>query len=428
MNIDIFEAYESNVRSYCRSFPAVFARAKNAELFDETGKSYIDFFCGAGALNYGHNNDYIKSKVIDYIANDGVIHSLDMYTPAKRDFLEFFGKEILTARGFDYKVQFPGPTGTNAVEAAVKLARKVKNRSGIFALMGAFHGMTLGALALTTDRSSRQGAGTALNNVTFIPAAYMYPKLDIIEYIENLLTDDHSGADIPAAIIIETVQAEGGVYVFEEAFLKRLRELCDKYDILLIIDDIQVGCGRTGTFFSFERASIAPDIAVLSKSIGGYGFPLALTLIKPQYDIWSPGEHNGTFRGNQIAFVAAKAGLEYMLHNSVENQARIKGEKAKEYIENEILPLSPKLELRGIGLILGIDMTALGGNKMSKAVMNSCFENGVIAERAGRDNAVLKIMPPLTIEEDKLLYGLEIVRKSILANISEPKRTFEIKG
>ncbi|MGI6746581.1 MAG: Diaminobutyrate--2-oxoglutarate transaminase [Firmicutes bacterium ADurb.Bin300] len=428
MTIDIFEAYESNVRSYCRSFPAVFARAKNAELFDETGKGYIDFFCGAGALNYGHNNDYIKDKVIEYIANDGIIHSLDMYTHAKREFLEFFEKEILIARSFDYKIQFPGPTGTNAVEAALKLARKVKKRSGIFALMGAFHGMTLGALALTTDRDSREGAGVALNNVTFVPAPYMYPELDTIEYIENLLTDDHSGADIPAAIIIETVQAEGGVYVFDELFLKRLRILCDKYDILLIIDDIQVGCARTGTFFSFERAAIAPDIAVLSKSIGGYGFPLALTLIKPQYDIWSPGEHNGTFRGNQIAFVAAKAGLEYMLQNSVENQARIKGEKAKKYITDEILPLSSKLKLRGIGLILGIDMTSLGGNNISKAVMKSCFENGVIAERAGRDNAVLKIMPPLTIEEDKLLKGLEIIRDSIKANISVSKRTFELKG
>lgn len=417
MNIDIFETYESEVRSYCRSFPAVFTRAKNAELFDENGKSYIDFFNGAGALNYGHNNDYIKQKVIEYIANDGIIHSLDMYTAAKRDFLSFFEKEVLIPRGLDYKVQFPGPTGTNAVEAALKLARKVKKRSGVFALMGAFHGMTLGALALTTDRSSRAGAGVALNDVTFVPAPYMYPELDTIAYIENLLTDDHSGTDIPAAIIIETVQAEGGVYVFEELYLKRLRTLCDKYGILLIIDDIQVGCGRTGTFFSFERAGIAPDLAVLSKSIGGYGFPLALTLIKPEYDIWAPGEHNGTFRGNQIAFVAAKAGLEYMLENSVPEQARIKGGLARKYIEEEILPLDERLAFRGLGLIMGIDMTALGGDRVSKAVMNDCFKNGVIAERAGRDNAVFKIMPALTIEEDKLLKGLETARGCIKANI-----------
>lgn len=417
MNIDIFETYESEVRSYCRSFPAVFTRAKNAELFDENGRSYIDFFNGAGALNYGHNNDYIKERVIEYIVNDGVIHSLDMYTAAKRDFLEFFEIEVLIPKGLDYKVQFPGPTGTNAVEAALKLARKVTKRSGVFALMGAFHGMTLGALAVTTDKVSRAGAGVPLGNATFIPAPYMYPELDTIAYIENLLTDDHSGVDMPAAIIIETVQAEGGIYVFEETYLKRLRALCDKYGILLIVDDIQVGCGRTGTFFSFERAGIVPDIVVLSKSIGGYGFPLALTLIKPEHDIWTPGEHNGTFRGNQIAFVAAKAGLEYMLKNSVPEQARIKGELARKYITEEILPLDERLAFRGLGLIMGIDLTALGGDSFSKAVMKSCFANGVIAERAGRDNAVFKIMPALTIEEDKLLKGLEIARDCIKANI-----------
>ncbi len=413
MNTDVFNSYESEVRSYCRSFPAVFTRAKNAELFDENGKSYIDFFCGAGALNYGHNNDYIKERVIDYLASDGVIHSLDMYTTAKRDFLQFFGENILKPKGLDYKVQFPGPTGTNAIEAALKLARKVTKRSGVFALMGAFHGMTLGALALTTDKASRAGAGVSMGDVTFIPAPYMYKELDTIEYIENLLTDDHSGADLPAAIVIETVQAEGGVYVLPNSFLTRLRKLCDKYEILLIIDDIQVGCARTGTFFSFERAGIAPDIAVLSKSIGGYGFPLALTLIKPEYDIWSPGEHNGTFRGNQIAFVAAKAGLEYMLNEKVEKQTQRKNAIATEYITNEILPLDKRLTLRGIGLILGIDMTDVGGDSASLAVMKACFEKGVIAERAGRDNAVFKIMPALTINEDKLLYGLSIVKDCI---------------
>lgn len=342
-----------------------------------------------------------------------------MYTAAKRDFLQFFGDNILKPRGLDYKVQFPGPTGTNAVEAALKLARKVTKRSGVFALMGAFHGMTLGALALTTDKASRAGAGVSMGDVTFIPAPYMYPELDTVEYIENLLTDDHSGADLPAAIVIETVQAEGGVYVFPNSFLTRIRELCNKYGILLIIDDIQVGCARTGTFFSFERAGIAPDIAVLSKSIGGYGFPFALTLIKTEYDIWEPGEHNGTFRGNQIAFVAAKAGLEYMLNENVEKETQRKSALAIDYITKEILPLDKRLKLRGLGLILGIDMTDIGGDSASSAVMNGCFKQGVIAERAGRDNAVFKIMPALTIEEDKLLYGLSIVKDCIKDYLSK---------
>ena len=415
MDMQVFERYESNVRSYCRSFPTVFARAKNAEIFDEEGRRYIDFFCGAGALNYGHNNDEIKQKLIDYLAGDGILHSLDMYTVAKREFLETFEEKVLRPRGLDYKIQFPGPTGTNGVEAAVKLARKVKGRSNVFALMGAFHGMTLGALALTTDKSSRGGAGVTLGDVTHIPAPYMFPALDTIEYAQRMLDDDHSGVEKPAAFIIETVQAEGGIQVFSVDFLKRVRDFCDRNDILLIVDDVQVGCARTGTFFSFERAGIVPDMVILSKSIGGYGLPFALTLFKPELDVWAPGEHNGTFRGNQLAMVAAKAGIEYMLDHKVEEQCRQKGALAAGYIEENILPLDGKLRFRGIGLAIGIDFADLGGGDTCLAVMRQCFANGVIAERVGRNNEVLKLMPPLTIEEDVLLEGLGKVRDAVAA-------------
>ncbi|MBR5774603.1 MAG: aminotransferase class III-fold pyridoxal phosphate-dependent enzyme, partial [Clostridia bacterium] len=193
MNSEIFEKHESEVRSYCRSFPTVFTRSKGSELFDEDGKKYIDFFCGAGALNYGHNNDYIKAKVLEYIANDGVIHSLDMHTSAKREFIDTFTTSILEPRGYNYKIMFPAPTGTNAIEAALKVARKAKKRSNVFAMMGGFHGMTLGSLAMTTDECSRNGAGVPLTNVTHIPAPYMFPELDTIKYMETLVTDDHSG-------------------------------------------------------------------------------------------------------------------------------------------------------------------------------------------------------------------------------------------
>ena len=419
MDVTVFEQYESEVRSYCRSFPAVFATAKNAEIFDEDGRRYIDFFCGAGALNYGHNNEEIKQKLIDYLAGDGILHSLDMYTTAKRDFIETFETKVLRPRGLDYKLQFPGPTGTNGVEAAIKLARKVKGRSNIFALMGAFHGMTLGALALTTDKGSRGGAGVPLENVTHIPAPYMFPELDTVEYAKRLIEDDHSGVERPAAFIIETVQAEGGIQVFEVEYLQKLRAFCDEYDILLIVDDVQVGCARTGTFFSFERAGIVPDMVILSKSIGGYGLPFALTLLKPELDIWKPGEHNGTFRGNQLAMVAAKAGIDYMLGHQVEQQCREKGALAAKYIEENILPLHEKLTYRGIGLAIGIDFAGLGSGDTCQAVMRACFANGVIAERVGRNNEVLKIMPALTIEESVLLEGLEKVKTAIETVLKE---------
>lgn len=411
---EVFEKYESEVRSYCRVFTEVLDYAKGSIIKDTNGKEYIDFFCGAGAVNYGHNNDYIKEKVIKYLQDDRIMHALDMYTKAKKDFIEYFEEEILKERNLNYKIQFPGPTGTNAIEAALKLARKVKKRNNIWCLMGCFHGMTLGSLALTSDKESRQGAGVSLENVTHIPAPYMFKDLDTIDYMQTILDDDHSGIEKPAAIIIETVQAEGGIWVFEKDYLQRLRKLCDDNDILLIVDDVQVGNARTGTFFSFERANVVPDMVTLSKSIGGYGMPFALTLIKPELDIWAPGEHNGTFRGNQLAMVASKAGLEFMKQNHIEEKVRQKGEIVKEFLEKEIKPINSNIEIRGIGLIWGIETH---NETIAKKISTDCFKSGLIVERAGRNNSVVKIMPPLTIDEETLLKGLNILKQNVEENM-----------
>ena len=414
MNTRPFEEYESQVRSYCRNFPTVFTTAKGPFLYDEEGKEYIDFFCGAGGLNYGHNNDYIKEKVVSYLQSDGVMHALDMYTAPKRDFLTFYEEKILKPRGLNYKIQFPGPTGTNAVEAALKLARKVKKRPGIFAMMGGFHGMTLGSIALTTDASSRAGAGVPLTNVTHLPAPYIFPELDTLKYMETLLTDDHSGVEKPAAIILETVQADGGINPFSVEWLRGVRDICDRHDILMIVDDIQVGCARTGWFFSFERAGIVPDIVTQSKSIGGYGMPFALVLFKPELDIWEPGEHNGTFRGYQLSMVAAKAGLEVMLQEHVEEKVREKEKIIARYLE-EIKAIAPeKIKTRGIGFVWGVDLWHCDPDgKTSKAVLDECFKNHLIVERVGRGNAVIKVMPELLIDEETLRKGLEILKNAV---------------
>ncbi len=418
MDTKVFEEYESEVRSYCRHFPTVFTKAKGAYFYDEDGNEYIDFFCGAGAVNYGHNNPEIKKKLIEYLENDGVMHALDMYTVPKREFIQTFEEKVLKPRGLNYKIQFPGPTGTNANEAALKLARKVKKRRNVFAFMGAFHGMTLGSLALTTDKSSRGGAGVPLENVTFIPAPYMFPELDTIEYMQKLLDDDHSGIEKPAAVFLETIQAEGGIRVFEIEWLQKVRKFCDDNDILMVVDDVQVGCCRSGTFFSFERANIQPDIVTMSKSIGGYGLPLAITLFKPELDVWTPGEHNGTFRGNQLAFVAAKGGIEYMLANNIESEVRRKGEIVKEFITKEILPLDERLELRGMGLIWGIEFEKISAGLADK-VIEKCFENGLIIEGAGRKNSVVKLMPPLVVEDETLIKGMEIIKKSVTEELAK---------
>ncbi len=419
MNTSVFEKYESEVRSYCRNFPAVFTKAKGSYIFAEDGKEYIDFFCGAGALNYGHNNDYIKSRIIDYLESDGIIHSLDMFTSAKRDFIEFFESKVLEPRGFNYKIQFPGPTGTNAVEAALKLARKVKKRNNIFAFMGAFHGMTLGSLSMTTDRDSREGAGVVLTDVTHIPTPYMFPELDVLKYMQTLIDDDHSGISKPAAVFVEPVQADGGIHVFSVEFLKGLREFCTRNDILLVCDDIQVGSARTGTYFSFERAGIVPDIVTLSKSIGGYGMPFALVLFKPELDVWNPGEHNGTFRGSQLSIVAAKAGLEIMLEDNVEAEVRRKGEIIAEYL-GKVKEINESFDVRGIGFMWGVDCNKVKPDAVSRAIVKECFENGLIVERAGRNNDVVKLMPCLLADDETLKKGLDIfvnAVKKVMENI-----------
>lgn len=410
----IYKENESNVSSYWRKWPVEFTEAKGSILKDSDGKEYIDFFNGAGALNYGHNNPYIKEKLIEYLMTDGIIHSLDMHSKAKTEFLDYFEKEILEPKlgkdGDHFKVMFTGPTGTNAIESVLKLARKVKGRDNIWAFTGAFHGMTLGALALTTEEGARKGAGVPLNNVTHIPAPNYIPGFDTIAYMEKVLSDDHSGIEKPAAIILETVQAEGGIEIFDEKFLQDLRDFCDKHDILMITDEIQVGNCRTGNFFSFERAGIVPDMITLSKSIGGIGSPLALALFKDELDKFNPGEHNGTFRGFVPSFVTAKAGLEFMKANHVEDEVKRKEIIVKDFVKNEITPLlDEKMETRGIGLIHGIDFK---DGKLSRAVLDECFKQGLIIELAGRGDSVLKIMPSLVIPDQTLYDGLEIIKDS----------------
>ncbi|MDM9379455.1 diaminobutyrate--2-oxoglutarate transaminase [Chlorogloeopsis sp. ULAP01] len=411
--MNIFEKCESNVRSYCRNFPDIFHRAKGSIIYSDSGKEYIDFFAGAGALNYGHNHDYIKQKVISYLDADGIAHALDMYTSAKEKFLSKFNEVILSTQKLDYRIQFCGPTGTNAVEAALKLARKVKQRSGIFSFMGAYHGMTLGSLSISGNIGIRSGANGTSSNVTFMPYPYGFmASFDTIEYIETVLNDVNSGIEKPAAIIFETVQAEGGVVVAPVEWMQRLRKLCNEHDILLICDDIQVGCGRTGSFFSFERADIVPDIVVLSKSISGYGFPMSLLLIKPELDTWEPGEHNGTFRGNQLAFIGATAALEYREGSNLEQDVKTKEIFLKNFLTQEIASISENITIRGIGMIWGIDVKNFGGNVFAKKVTKRCFELGLIIELAGRNDTVIKILPPLVIDVATLERGCSIIKQA----------------
>jgi diaminobutyrate-2-oxoglutarate transaminase len=408
----IFGDVESQVRSYCRKFPVEFSKARNSELYAKDGTRYIDFLDVAGSMNYGHNNPYIKKAIIDYLADDTIINALDLYTEAKAEFLTTIEKQILEPRNLNYKVMCCGPTGTNAIEAALKLARKNKKRTNVFAFFGAFHGMSLGSLAMTTDQTSREGAGVPLENVTFVP--YENKRVNSIEYIRHMLEDDHSGVALPSAIFVETTQAEGGINVSSVEWLKELRTICDEYDILLVVDDIQVGNGRTGYFFSFERAGIVPDMVVLSKSISGFGMPMALLLMKPELDIFRPAEHNGTFRGNQLSFVGGKAGIEFFNQNHIGEEVQRKAKIIDEFMKNEILPIDSRLSYRGIGLIWGIDFMKIDAKKAFDC-SHACFDRGLVIELAGRKDSVLKLMPALTIEDEVLKEGLKIIKESVIS-------------
>ena len=401
---EIIEQYESNVRSYCRKWPATFQTSKGPFIYGEDGTRYIDFFDGAGTLNFGHNNDYIQAALISYLQADGVLHGLDTTTSAKVAFIKTFEERILAPRGLNYKMAFPGPTGANANELAMKFARKATGRTDIWAFMGAFHGMTLGAMSVTTEAYARKGAGVPLPYTQFLPAPYQFPELDVLNYIETLLTDDHSGYSKPAAIMIESTQAEGGIQVMPNEFLKGLEELCHKHDIVFIVDDVQLGNWRAGTYFSFERAGIKPDIVTLSKSLGGIGMPIALALVSPELDVLGPGEHNGTFRGNQLAMVAAKAAIEFALDTDfvpqLEHKCALMAELANGLAEKH------GVEARGIGMIWALD---LGNGKTVLDAIHRCYDRGLICEACGRGDSALKLMPALITPDEVLREGIGII-------------------
>ncbi|WP_420825716.1 diaminobutyrate--2-oxoglutarate transaminase [Thalassobacillus pellis] len=417
--MSIFEKLESEVRSYCRAFPAVFDKAKGHKIWDEDGNEYIDFFSGAGALNYGHNDSHMQSKLVDYITSDGITHSLDKATTEKAKFMEKFNDVILKPRNLDYKIMFPGPTGTNTVESALKLARKVTGRTDIISFTNGFHGMTIGSLSVTGNAMKRNGAGIPLNNTVTMPYDnFVNDKMETLEYLERFLEDNGSGVDVPAAMILETVQGEGGINAARMEWLQKVDEICKRWDILLIIDDVQAGVGRTGTFFSFEPAGIKPDIVCMSKSLSGYGLPFAVTLFRPDLDIWAPGEHNGTFRGFNHAFVTAAAALDYWKEEKFEQGIKERAELTKEFLEG-IVKKYPGLEgeFCGRGLMVGIECAKDG---LADEVAAEAFKRGLIMETSGPKSEVFKLFPPLNIEIDELKKGFDIIEESVKALTSEP--------
>ncbi|MFC3608161.1 diaminobutyrate--2-oxoglutarate transaminase [Stutzerimonas tarimensis] len=414
--MNIFELNESAVRSYCRSFPVVFTQARGAELVDREGKRYIDFLAGAGTLNYGHNHPVLKQALLDYIASDGVTHGLDMYTEAKERFLETFNRLILEPRGMgSYLMQFTGPTGTNAVEAAMKLARKVTGRETIISFTNGFHGCSLGALAATGNGHHRGGAGVALGGVNRMPYAnYFGDKASTIAMIDKLLSDPSSGIDKPAAVLVEVVQGEGGLNVASADWMRKLEKLCRKHGMLLIVDDIQAGCGRTGSFFSFEEMGIRPDMVTLSKSLSGYGLPFAMLLLKGELDQWKPGEHNGTFRGNNHAFVTAAAAVEHFWKDdSFAASVGAKGQRIAERMQRIVRRHGPdSLFVKGRGMMIGISCP---DGEIAETVCSHAFDKGLVIETSGAHSEVVKCLCPLVISDEQIDRAMDILDQAFAA-------------
>lgn len=419
---DIYERRESGARSYCRAFPASFTEARGSELFTADGTRYIDFLAGCSSLNYGHNDADMKAALIEHISSDGLAHGLDLHTNAKEQFLTALTQHILAPRGMDHRVMFTGPTGANAVEAAMKVARKVTGRTNIIAFTNGFHGVTMGALAATGNGYHRGGAGMDKAGVTRVPFDGYAEGLDSAALLDQMLSDPSGGIDAPAAIMFETVQGEGGLNPASAAWVRKMQEVAHKHGALLIIDDIQAGCGRTGTFFSFEDMGVQPDIVTMAKSVSGFGLPMALMLVRPKHDVFGPAEHNGTFRGNTHAFVTARVAIEKFWSDKA-FQAELQEKDA--LIKDKLAQIArhvPGATLKGRGLMRGVDV---GSGELASEICAEAYRNGLIIETSGPRDEVVKILAPLTTSTALFDEGFAILEQATRTVMNSKKMAAE---
>jgi len=419
----LFARRESEARSYCRGFDTVFTRASGSEMTDAAGETHIDFLAGCSSLNYGHNDPDMKQALVAHIADDGLVQGLDLHSDAKARFLDAFERHILKPRGMDHKVMFTGPTGANAVEAALKLARKVTGRTNVVAFTNGFHGVTTGALAATGNGYHRGAAGLPLQGVTRMPYdGYFGADQDTADYLETMLADRSGGVDAPAAILLETVQGEGGLNAASAEWVRRVAKIARAHGALLIVDDIQAGCGRTGAFFSFEEMGVMPDIVTMAKSVSGFGLPMALLLIRPEHDVFGPAEHNGTFRGNTHAFVTARVAIEKFwadgaFRKEIDAKARLLTDALA-----DIAGLVPGARLKGRGMMQGVDV---GNGDLAADICARAFGKGLIIETSGNEDQVVKVLAPLTTPEETLRRGLSILHEATRETMKTNKMAAE---
>jgi diaminobutyrate-2-oxoglutarate transaminase len=399
---------DSSARTYPRRLPVAIAEASGSSIVDVDGRRYIDFLSGAGVLAVGHNHPELIAAVRDQLGK--LTHGLDFPTPVRAEFTRRQLAMLPASLRDDVKMHFCGPTGADGVEAAIKLCKKATGRGGVVAFQGSYHGSTHGAMSLTSETQPKAGLQNLLPGIHFTPYAYCHrcplslkPETcatNCAELLGNTLRDTHGGVQKPAAIILELVQGEGGSIPAPVDFVRRIAAMAREQDIPLIVDEVQTGCGRTGTWFAFEQYGITPDVIVASKGLSGMGLPVSIIMYRKHLDTWAPGSHIGTFRGNNLAFASANAYLDVLERDDVLANVRAQGA----YLLAELTELRRTsalvADVRGLGLMLGIEMTGYGpasSSKVASQVQQAALTRGLIVEVGGREDCVIRLLPALNL-------------------------------
>lgn len=432
---------ESAARTYARSLPVVPVRARGMTVEGADGRRYLDCLSGAGTLALGHNHPVVLEAIKGVLDSGAPLHVLDLATPVKDAFTTALFETLPPGFADTARIQFCGPAGTDAVEAAIKLSRIATGRAGLLAFSGAYHGMTAAALAATGDTAVRAAVGEADARVTRLPYPYDYrcpfgtggdrgAELSA-RWTAHLLDDPKGGVQPPAAMLLEAVQGEGGVIPAPDAWLRRMRQITADRGIPLVVDEVQTGVGRTGTFWAVERSGIVPDVMVLSKAIGG-SLPLAVIVYREELDTWQPGAHAGTFRGNQLAMAAGTATLRYVRQHALHERAETVGSRMLCRLRGLAAHHACIGDVRGRGLMIGVELVdpdaepddygALPADpRLATRVQREALRRGLIVELGGRHGSVVRLLPPLTITDEQAEAVLDRLAAAVDAARSAPR-------
>ncbi len=425
-------ARESNARSYPRNLPIAVARAEGCFVEDVDGNVFIDFLTGAGVLSLGHNHPELVATAKRQL--DTFVHGLDFPTVVRDEFVSAQLRMLPKGMRERMRIQFCGPTGANAVDAALKLCKTATGRGDVIVFQGAFHGSSTAALAMSGWIGQKDRIANSMPGVHFLPFSYCTRcplslerdscTTNCAAVLENQLRDTHGGIVKPAAVVLELVQGEGGVIPAQREFVTRLRAVTRELGIPLVVDEVQTGCGRTGTWFAFEQYDIEPDVIVASKALSGMGLPAAVIIYDQELDLWGPGAHSGTFRGNQLAFATGVEAIRIIERDGVLKNVIQRGEQAKRRL-TEIGDRHPEvLDVRGSGLMWGIELADPGSGEprgdWARGVQRRCLEHGLILEVGGRADGVIRLLPPLVVTEEVLDAALDIIDRALAETLSAP--------